>query len=170
MKKLLFGILLMAIVVGLPLLAMKSNQLPEEVLEANAEVKVPVMEDSGHRADVSDVIYNSNPPTSGPHFADWHRDWAFYDEEQPIGGLVHNMEHGGIVLFYDPEIDEVLKDELRDYVDDTFKIIASPRDGMEAPVVLVAWGVYEEFEDFDVDRFERFYRFNLNNAPENVYP
>ncbi len=170
MKKLILPLILIAIVIGIPFLTMQESKLPPEVLEANAEVKVPIMENSGHQSDVSGIQYNSNPPTSGPHFADWHTEWTFYEEEQPMGGLIHNMEHGGIVLFYDPSISDEQKQLLSDYVDDTFKIIASPYERLEAPIVLAAWGVYEEFDAFDSDRFERFYRFNLNNAPENVYP
>lgn len=170
MKKLILPVTLFAIVIGIPFLAMQESELPQEVLEANAEVIVPIMEDSGHQDNVDDVQYNSTPPTSGPHFADWHREWTFYEEAQPIGGLVHNMEHGGIVLFYDPNISDEQKQILSNYVDETFKIIASPYQGLNAPIVLAAWGVYEEFQTFNADRFERFYRANLNNAPENVYP
>lgn len=170
MQKILLPLTLLVIVLGIPFLVMQESELPQEVLQANAEVLVPIMEDSGHQSDVSQVEYNSTPPTSGPHFADWHTEWTFYEQEQPIGGLVHNMEHGGIVMFYDPSIEESLKQQLSNYVDDTFKIIASPYQGLNSPVVLAAWGVYEEFDSYDKDRFERFYRANLNNAPENVYP
>src|SRR3989344_1710779 len=39
--------------------------------------------------------YNSNPPTSGSHYA-VPADWGAYDSEVPDEQLVHNLEHGGI--------------------------------------------------------------------------
>jgi len=48
--------------------------------------------------------YNSVPPTSG-----WHvevpADWGIYQEPLPDEILVHNLEHGGIVIHYRPDLD-----------------------------------------------------------------
>lgn len=43
--------------------------------------------------------YNSNPPTSGPHDAEWIRA-GIYDEPQGDGYLVHSLEHGYVILHY----------------------------------------------------------------------
>lgn len=52
-----------------------------------------------HVADGTKVQYNSNPPTSGSHFADWTRAGVY---EQPIsdGHLIHALEHGYIIISY----------------------------------------------------------------------
>ena len=46
------------------------------------------------------VQYNTTPPTSGPHY-DTPAPWGVYEEEAPDDRqLVHNLEHGGIVVSY----------------------------------------------------------------------
>lgn len=43
--------------------------------------------------------YNSNPPTSGSHFADWKRA-DVYSTPQEDGYLVHSLEHGYVIVSY----------------------------------------------------------------------
>lgn len=52
-----------------------------------------------HVADISDVAYNSNPPTSGPHFALWLKP-GVYDRVVSDGYLIHSLEHGYVVISY----------------------------------------------------------------------
>lgn len=59
------------------------------------------VEDLGrdHVPDGTLVAYNSNPPTSGPHYDEWARAGVY---ENPVsdGHLVHSLEHGYIILSY----------------------------------------------------------------------
>lgn len=61
-----------------------------------------LMEDLGgeHVTDIADVIYNSNPPTSGTHFPMWAKK-GIYDRLISDGYLIHSMEHGYVILWYD---------------------------------------------------------------------
>ena len=43
--------------------------------------------------------YNSNPPTSGPHYAQWEKP-GYYDRVLMDGKLIHSLEHGYIVISY----------------------------------------------------------------------
>ncbi len=43
--------------------------------------------------------YNSNPPTSGPHYAQWEKP-GIYSKVLPDGNLIHSLEHGYIVISY----------------------------------------------------------------------
>lgn len=135
----------------------------------SAAVKVTI-QNRDHVATTNGVVYNSNPPTSGPHFTDWHKDWKFYDIALPTGGLIHNMEHGGVVVWYKSSVDSATKDRLKEFTENNFKIIASVNEDIPAPIALSAWGVYELFDVFDEAKFKRFYKKNLNRGPENVYP
>ena len=45
------------------------------------------------------VEYNSNPPTSGPHYGQWEKP-GVYDGVLPDGRLIHSLEHGYIVISY----------------------------------------------------------------------
>jgi len=48
------------------------------------------------------VDYNSNPPTSGKHYADWIRS-GVYESPKEDGYLVHSLEHGYVILSYNCE-------------------------------------------------------------------
>lgn len=61
------------------------------------------------------VQYNSNPPTSGPHFAEWERA-GIYDQPLTDGKLVHSLEHGYIIISYNCDaspLESLLPDLLR---------------------------------------------------------
>lgn len=53
-----------------------------------------------HVADIAGVDYNSNPPTSGPHFPVWAKS-GVYGRLLSDGYLIHSLEHGYIILSYD---------------------------------------------------------------------
>jgi hypothetical protein len=53
-----------------------------------------------HVNDISDITYNSNPPTSGTHFPAWAKK-GVYDRVISDGYLIHSLEHGYIVISYD---------------------------------------------------------------------
>ena len=59
------------------------------------------LEDLGaqHVTDISGVIYNSNPPTSGTHFPVWAKP-GVYQVVISDGHLVHSLEHGYVVISY----------------------------------------------------------------------
>ena len=56
--------------------------------------------------------YPSVPPTSGPHDGGGTLPAGIYDSPPPMGLLLHSLEHGGAVVWYDPaapqeEIDRI---------------------------------------------------------------
>lgn len=69
--------------------------------EMNKPLIGQTVEDIGrdHTQDISGVIYNSNPPTSGPHFSVWAKS-GVYDRVLSDGYLIHSLEHGYVVLNY----------------------------------------------------------------------
>ena len=54
----------------------------------------------GHVAEGTRVLYSSNPPSSGMHYAIWAQWATIYELPVPRPYYVHNLEHGGIVLLY----------------------------------------------------------------------
>lgn len=58
-----------------------------------------------HVAVGTKVDYNSNPPTSGSHYADWIRK-GIYDQPKEDGYLIHSLEHGYIIISYNCEVHE----------------------------------------------------------------
>ena len=65
---------------------------------------------------VSAVPYSSLPATSGPHWTT-PDNWGVYTTAQNESQVIHNLEHGGIVIWYDPSaLDAAAIDELAQYV------------------------------------------------------
>ena len=53
-----------------------------------------------HVTDIAGITYNSNPPTSGPHFPVWAKP-GVYDRLISDGYFIHSMEHGYVIIWYD---------------------------------------------------------------------
>lgn len=72
------------------------------------------VEDIGaeHVTDISKVNYNSNPPTSGAHFAVWAKRGA-YDRMISDGHLLHSLEHGYVVVSYNCDKEQAIGDKLK---------------------------------------------------------
>jgi hypothetical protein len=59
-------------------------------------------EDQAHREPVPPLdTYPSVPPASGPHAAETVGP-GLYVEPPPIGPLIHSLEHGAVVIWFDP--------------------------------------------------------------------
>ena len=141
---------------------------------------IPVMVSSPHiPIDTDPGQYNSDPPTSGLHYAEEARA-GFYDENNyqfPAGYLVHNLEHGYVIFWYNCDLlDEAgctnLKEQIKTTIDELggTKLIAYPWPSLDVPLVLTSWGRMEKFESFDAEKAKAFYRANLNKAPEPDAP
>jgi hypothetical protein len=122
--------------------------------------------------------YGSVPATSGPH---WNTPaaWGAYPTPQNESQLIHNLEHGGIVIWYDAEaLDDAQIAELTSYVEGQvgsgisgrFKFIVSPWGGSEplgGPVAVTAWRHNLTLDEFDMDAIRSFADTNyLRHAPE----
>jgi hypothetical protein len=92
--------------------------------------------------------YNSNPPTSGPHWPA-PAPWGVYTQPLADETLVHNLEHGGIWISYknakDPDLAGRLDDVARRYR----KVVVTPRPADDAPIAVAAWGRLLKLQAFD---------------------
>lgn len=52
-----------------------------------------------HVTACSEILYATNPPSSGAHYPTW-ADYGVYDFALPRGYWVHNLEHGSVVVSY----------------------------------------------------------------------
>jgi nitrate reductase NapE component len=141
----------------------------------NFEEHVPEGQDPGP--------FNSNPPTSGPHYGDEY-EAGFYDETSPEaqapypeGYLGHNLEHGYVIYWYncdllDDDACAELKDQIKDSMADNgnTKLIAFPRASIDVPIALTSWGQLLEMEAFDASQAKKFFSANRNRAPEPNAP
>jgi len=121
----------------------------------------------------SPIAYNSTPPTSGPHYggiAQWgiHRDPLRYEQ------LIHNLEDGGVIVYYQceescPDLVEQLEEVIVPYERAGSRVILLPNDpnwtignsrplhqDMEARIAVTAWQRIDKFDEFDTDRIRSF--------------
>lgn len=126
---------------------------------------------------VSGNPYSSLPATSGPHWGN-PGSWGVYTSPANESQVIHNLEHGGIVIWYDSEtVDADAVQALEDYVDaqvasgisGRFKFIVSPWAGTEplpSPIVASAWRYLLELETADTDAIDAFARARYGRSPE----
>jgi len=172
-SKLIWGAL------GVAVLAVIGSIIWQGVKPAAGEA-IPEMVEIPHiPLDTDPGQYNSDPPTSGPHYAS-ELDAGFYEGnsyQYPAGYLVHNLEHGYVIFWYNCDLldesgcDE-LKSQIRTIMDElgNVKLIAYPWNTTDVPLIMTSWGRLQKFETFDAEAAKAFYRANLNRAPEPGAP
>lgn len=103
----------------------------------------PPDEGNSHKAPPERVTYRTNPPTSGNHYANTSFTGVL-PNPLPSGlrdeNLVHNMEHGHIIIWYKPDLDPQLLDSLKSFVrgNNTHRILVVRAD-MAYKLALTAW-------------------------------
>ena len=112
--------------------------------------------------------YNSNPPTSGPHYEQWAK-WGVYDEPVPDEQLIHNLEHGGIWISYRDKDKQDLIDKLKNVAEDySVKVILTYRPENDSPIALAAWTRLLKLQSFDEKQIKGFIRAFINKGPEQT--
>ena len=82
--------------------------------------------------------YNSNPPTTGPHNP-VPAPFDVYDEPVDPLRLVHNQEHGGVVLHYGNVGDAQIEQIREWWRNDPNGIVVSPLPSLGTGIALTAW-------------------------------
>lgn len=107
------------------------------------------------------VCYSTNPPTSGPHSSS-PMPFSVLEEPAPKENLVHNMEHGGVVVWVNvsdarilAEIEKVVRDAL-----DRRRLVVMTRYADIEPntIALTSWTRIERLTaaEFTTQRLETF--------------
>jgi len=125
--------------------------------------------------------WNTDPPTSGPHFGfDASGQlgtvvWGAYDEPLQLARVVHNLEHGGIYIFYGDEVSDSVVDQLRGFYDDHKNgTLLAPYPKLGDKVALGAWvlegdgakGYLAKCSAFDDGAFSSFFKAFQFKGPE----
>jgi len=106
------------------------------------------------------VEYSTSPATSGDHWAT-PISCGFYEDGLSDERIVHNLEHGNIVVSYNLATDGEV-DQLRDALEGIGKnaIWGVTRSYDKIPsgtVALAAWGVLDTMQEVDEDRIKTFF-------------
>ena len=118
-----------------------------------------------HVAEDAKPKWETNPPSSGPHFG-VPAPFDFYDDPVEPIRLVHNLEHGGVVIYYSDDVPDATVDAMRTWwSDDPNGVVVSPLASLDDDeIVLTAWtkrGATEtahlaRCSAFDEDTFSKF--------------
>lgn len=122
---------------------------------------------------VSPVAYNSTPPTSGPHYSGLAA-WRSYTEPQRYETLLHNLEDGGVIVYYQcpdscPEMLKQLDEIVTPYLNAGRKVILTPNDpnfragnsqplhqDLGAQIAVVAWQSLLTMDEVDAQQIRAF--------------
>jgi hypothetical protein len=121
----------------------------------------------GHlRPDDPIPAYNSSPATSGPH-ALTPATCGIYTEELPDVVLVHNLEHGTVVVQYQPDLPEEDLASLHTFARSTgTHILVAPRAELPAPIVITGWTRMLKMDTLDLNTLDVFYQRWARIGPE----
>lgn len=129
-----------------------------------------VLEDEGRgHLNPGDPIpnYKSNPPTSGTHNATWYPS-GVYDNNVDVTQLIHSLEHGYVVLYYN----DIPQDQINQLVNiqrsDSFKVIVAPYPNMPHKVALAAWGRVQPCDGPNEAAIRSFIAQFRNQGPEQA--
>jgi hypothetical protein len=163
-----FPIVLAVIVLGFTgaIVIAKVNKPPEPPR--------PGIEQADHgREHVSSKEYGGDqPPTSGPHANP--AAWGVYDTEVRDDQTIHNMEHGGIYVSYQPSLPEDQINKLKELLSEPFsdpnfqpkKIVLAPRATNKSPIELSSWRRSKTLASYDQTMIEDYIVRNLGKSPE----
>ena len=130
------------------------------LVPAEGAIQFPTL-DSPHIPVGETGSYSTLPPTSGPHWPATAQ-CGIYDEELSDELVVHNMEHGHVVISHnlsDPDQERMLKDLAEGLPGLKEWAIVRPYSKIKpGTVAMTAWGVMDRISGVDEERIIRFYR------------
>jgi Protein of unknown function (DUF3105) len=116
------------------------------------EVGTAALGTNAHVILCSPLTFDTKPPSHGDHYAIW-ADYKVYDAPVPWGYLVHDAEHGGVVIAYrcDTPCPDLVA-TLRTFIDNQqvdplcarklarHRFVLVPDPTLDVPLAAVAWG------------------------------
>jgi hypothetical protein len=125
--------------------------------------------------------WNTDPPTSGPHYGETLIYGAYTDPPQ-IGRVLHNLEHGAVYILYGDKVPESTIAQLQGFYDQHQNgTILAPYPRLGEKIALGAWyaaglpeassdrgsGILAECTAFDEDAFAAFFDAFQFKGPES---
>ena len=144
-----------------------------EVPATDGAIRVEIMPNSSHFADtqrIGDIDpagYSTIPPTSGRHWPMWSK-CGFFNHPLPDELLVHNLEHGNIIVSYnladDTEVEALRSAVAAIPLAAEFAIVRRYTAIPEGMVAVTAWGVLDRMIGVDPARIAGFFEDYPGNA------
>jgi hypothetical protein len=161
----LFSLLLLPSV----LFAQNFQELVKEGQPGLSSVETEPDRGNAHVAQGTPVAEDQEFPLSGPH---WPKPTAsgFYDKPQPKGALIHALEHGQVVVYYDKpgfQALSTLKRWSEELAGNWSGLIAVPHKGLGDDLVLTAWRHRLDLPQFNAAALAAFIDAYSGRGPEN---
>lgn len=112
--------------------------------------------------------YNSVPATSGWHYVQ-PQPWGTFVYEIAPEVLVHNLEHGGVVIQYNPSLLKGTEGKLEE-IQRRFpsKTVVAPNSQLKVPLALTSWRRLYTLDTLDEAKIVKFIEQYKNRAPERL--
>ncbi|WP_324664837.1 DUF3105 domain-containing protein [Haloarcula sediminis] len=130
-------------------------------------------EGTQHVSEGQDIEYEQSPPLSGPHYGT-ATEGGFYEQTQPAGNIVHALEHGAVVIYYDESaLSESARTSLREFAAThtgrwrSVVVVPNPNETAESDFVLTAWRNRMYMDSYDARTVHAFLSEFLGRGPEN---
>jgi hypothetical protein len=126
----------------------------------------------------TDRTWNTDPPTSGPHYG-IAAIFGIYEEPLETARVVHNLEHGGIFILYGDDVPDATVDQLRSFYDDhQTGTVMAPLPKLAKRFALGAWvsdgeggnAYLAKCAKFDENALSTFFRAFQFQGPERYDP
>jgi hypothetical protein len=87
----------------------------------------------------SPTHWKTFPPSGGSHYRLWAT-WGFYRSAVNPRKVVHNEEHGGVIIWWGPKVPTATIDQLERFYDEQkVGVFGTPLAGLGTRIALTAW-------------------------------
>lgn len=144
-----------------------SGYLGYDYMTEITKYAVPIM-DSPHLSSLTQPHepYNTNPPTSGPHF-EGHVEQKISNQPIPKEIQVHELEHGGVLIQYNCKNCDDLIAKLEKHARSSEHVIMAPYPDMDAKIALTAWGKLAKLNEYNEEIITEFIKANAGKNHGN---
>ncbi len=137
---------------------------------ACTEIERPALQEAAHiEQGAPHEPYSSDPPSSGPHYAT-PADAGFYPSALPVETVIHNMEHGQVVIWYQADLPAPDLDLIEKITREEPLATAAVPHGLDPSyqVALTAWGALQFCEGISEEAIALFRAEFQGRGPEQV--
>jgi hypothetical protein len=168
----LFLIILISVIVLLALIAYLTNRSNSKAfLDQHIDLSVQSFPAEGRGHVEGTVTYKTFPPTSGDHNIN-PATYGYYEVAVPFENLVHSLEHGDIVIYYDKsKLSEQDINGLKEVSKITHKgsgVEVVPNSDIDKPIVLTAWTKMLKLDGYDEAKIKQFMYEYIYEGPEKL--
>jgi hypothetical protein len=118
----------------------KAADLPSTLQAAGCTFKTVKATSREHVTSLDAKLkYNTTPPTNGKHYYS-PATWGFYGSAANPSQVVHNEEHGGVIIWWGDKVPQATIDELHDFYSSSPNgLLGTPYPKLGNKIALTAW-------------------------------